>query len=151
MLNPFVSCIIYALEALIYYIFLSRVSNPRFCKWKCILIGLCLFEVGSAFNILSHNDVFRKYICRHTYRYSLLQIVFWDIHKSIPSLQPYACRTQFSNRTRRCFRLFILNGNSYIEVSRRSCSSLHGNHFLQICIFYGLFNAFKLDVKNDCA
>lgn len=58
MLNPFVSCIIYALEALIYYIFLSRVSNPRFCKWKCILIGLCLFEVGSAFNILSHNDVF---------------------------------------------------------------------------------------------
>lgn len=58
MLNPFVSCVIYALEALIYYIFLSRVSNPRFCKWKCILIGLCLFEVGSAFNILSHNDVF---------------------------------------------------------------------------------------------
>ncbi|MGN0323126.1 MAG: sensor histidine kinase [Oliverpabstia sp.] len=46
------------METLIYYIFLSRVSNPRFCKWKCILIGLCLFEVGSAFNILSHNDVF---------------------------------------------------------------------------------------------
>lgn len=58
MLNPFVSCVIYALEALIYYIFLSRVSNPRFSKWRCILIGLCLFEVGSAFNILSHNNVF---------------------------------------------------------------------------------------------
>ena len=27
------------------HIFLSRVSNPRFSKWKCILIGLCLFEV----------------------------------------------------------------------------------------------------------
>ena len=57
MLNPFVSCIIYALEALIYYVFFSRISNPRFCKWKCILIGLCLFEVGSAFNIFFQNTV----------------------------------------------------------------------------------------------
>lgn len=57
MLNPFVSCIIYALEALIYYVFFSRISNPRYCKWKCILIGLCLFEVGSAFNIFFQNTV----------------------------------------------------------------------------------------------
>lgn len=57
MLNPFVSCIVYALETLIYCVFFSRISNPRFCKWKCILIGFCLFEVGSAFNILAHNDV----------------------------------------------------------------------------------------------
>lgn len=57
MLNPLVSGAIYALEALIYYVFFSRVSNPRFCKWKCILIGLCLFEVGSVFNISFHNTV----------------------------------------------------------------------------------------------
>lgn len=58
MLNPLASGAIYALEALIYYVFFSRVSNPRFCKWKCILIGLCLFEVGSIFNISFHNTVF---------------------------------------------------------------------------------------------
>lgn len=57
MLNPFVSCIIYALEELIYYVFFLRISRPRFCKWKCILIGLCLFEIGSAFNIFSYNAV----------------------------------------------------------------------------------------------
>lgn len=57
MLNPLVSGAIYALEALIYYVFFSRVSNPRFCKWKCILIGLCLFQVGSVFNISFHNAV----------------------------------------------------------------------------------------------
>lgn len=58
MLNPFVSCIIYALEELIYYVFFLRISSPRLCKWKCILIGLCLFEIGSAFNIFSYNAVF---------------------------------------------------------------------------------------------
>lgn len=58
MLNPLVSGAIYALEALIYFIFFSRVSNPRFPKWKCILIGLCLFEVGSTINISFHNTVF---------------------------------------------------------------------------------------------
>ncbi len=58
MLNPFVSGIIYALEALIYYVFFTWVSNPRFCEWKCILIGLCLFEVGSFFNVFFHNTVF---------------------------------------------------------------------------------------------
>ncbi len=58
MLNPFVSCIIYALEELIYYVFFLRISSPRFCKWNCILIGLCLFEIGSAFNIFSYNAVF---------------------------------------------------------------------------------------------
>ena len=57
MFNSFASCTIYALEALIYYIFFSQVSNPRFCKWKCILIGLCLFEVGSVFNLSFHNTV----------------------------------------------------------------------------------------------
>jgi len=45
------------LEELIYYVFFLRISRPRFCKWKCILIGLCLFEIGSAFNIFSYNAV----------------------------------------------------------------------------------------------
>lgn len=58
MLNPFISGAIYALEMLIYYVFFLRVSNPQFPQWKCILIGLCLFEVGSTINISFHNTVF---------------------------------------------------------------------------------------------
>lgn len=58
MLNPLVSGIIYAVEMLIYNGFFSRISEPRFHKWKCILIGLCLFEIGSVFNISFQNAAF---------------------------------------------------------------------------------------------
>lgn len=57
MRDPFMSCVIYAIEALIYNAFFSRISVPRFCRWKCVLIGICLFEIGSAFNLCFHNAV----------------------------------------------------------------------------------------------
>lgn len=55
MLNPIISSIVYAVEALIYSAFFSRISEPRFCKWKCVLIGICFFEIGSIFNLFSKN------------------------------------------------------------------------------------------------
>ena len=57
MLNPLVSGAVYALEAVIYYVFFSRISTPKLSRWKIFLIGLGLFEIGSAFNILFQNTV----------------------------------------------------------------------------------------------
>lgn len=57
MLNPLVSGTVYALEAVIFYAFFSRISAPKLSRWKIFLIGLGLFEIGSAFNILFQNTV----------------------------------------------------------------------------------------------
>lgn len=57
MLNPLVSGAVYALEAVIYYVFFSRISTPKLSRWKIFLIGLGLFEIGSVFNILFQNTV----------------------------------------------------------------------------------------------
>lgn len=57
MLNPLVSGAVYALEAVIYYVFFSRISAPKLSRWKIFLIGLGLFEIGSVFNILFQNTV----------------------------------------------------------------------------------------------
>ena len=57
MLNPLVSGTVYALEAVIYYVFFARISTPQLSRWKIFLIGLFLFEIGSVFNILFQNTV----------------------------------------------------------------------------------------------
>lgn len=57
MLNPLVSGAVYALEAVIYYVFFARISTPKLSRWKILLIGLGLFEIGSVFNILFQNTV----------------------------------------------------------------------------------------------
>ncbi len=57
MLNPLVSGTVYALEAVIYYVFFARISTPQLSRWKILLIGLGLFEIGSVFNILFQNTV----------------------------------------------------------------------------------------------
>lgn len=57
MLNPLVSGAVYALEAVIFYVFFARVSTPKLSRWKILLIGLGLFEIGSVFNILFQNTV----------------------------------------------------------------------------------------------
>lgn len=57
MMNPFISCIVYGLESLIYYSFFSRVGSQKFPSWICFLIGLSLFEIISAINLIFHNTV----------------------------------------------------------------------------------------------
>lgn len=57
MLNPLVSGAVYALEAVIFYVFFARVSTPKLSRWTILLIGLGLFEIGSVFNILFQNTV----------------------------------------------------------------------------------------------
>ena len=57
MLNPLVSGTVYALEAVIIYVFFTRISTPKLSRWTILLIGLFLFEIGSVFNILFQNTV----------------------------------------------------------------------------------------------
>lgn len=57
MLDPVISCAVYGIEALIYFVFYARVGTPRLSMWKCFLIGLCLFELTSGVNLLFHNTM----------------------------------------------------------------------------------------------
>ncbi len=58
MLNPIVSCGVYAFDMLIIYIFFSRISAKTTSATKSLLIGLLLFELGSAANLLFQNNPF---------------------------------------------------------------------------------------------
>lgn len=58
MLNPYVSCIVYAFDLLIIYIFFSRISEKILSTIKCFIIGILLFEAGSFINLLFHNNLF---------------------------------------------------------------------------------------------
>lgn len=57
MLNPFVSCFVYAFEMLIVYVFFSRICERRKSIIKTFLVGILLFEAGSALNLLFHNNL----------------------------------------------------------------------------------------------
>lgn len=57
MLNPFVSCTVYALESLIYFAFFSRTGKNKYPVWICVLIGLILFEIISLINLTFQNTV----------------------------------------------------------------------------------------------
>lgn len=57
MLNPFVSCTIYAIEMMIVYIFLSRIAERRMVSVKCFLLGFILFEAGSCGNLFFRSIV----------------------------------------------------------------------------------------------
>lgn len=57
MLNPVVSCAIYAFDMLIIYIFFSRIAEKGPSTVKCILIGFFLFEFGSACNLVFQNNL----------------------------------------------------------------------------------------------
>lgn len=58
MLNPLVSGIVYGVEAMIVYLFFSRIAVQRFSPIRSILIALLLFELGSVVNILFQNNLF---------------------------------------------------------------------------------------------
>lgn len=58
MLNPIVSCVVYATELLISYVFFSRVARRKAKTFKCILLGLLLFEFCSIINLIFHNNVY---------------------------------------------------------------------------------------------
>lgn len=57
MLNPVISCIVYATELFITYIFYLRISERKSPQWKCILFGILLFEIGSFVNLAFENNV----------------------------------------------------------------------------------------------
>lgn len=57
MLNPVVSAIVYFCEMLIAYIFLSNLAERRYRAVKCLLIGICLFTISTAVNLISLNSV----------------------------------------------------------------------------------------------
>lgn len=57
MLNPYISCGIYAAEFVIFYIFYSRIGQKRFSSYISFFIGLMLFEVGSLLNLWFENNV----------------------------------------------------------------------------------------------
>ena len=57
MLNPLVSCSVYAFEMLIIYVFFSRISERKTTSLKTLLIGILLFEAGSVINLLFQNNL----------------------------------------------------------------------------------------------
>ena len=57
MLNPLVSCSVYAFEMLIIYVFFSRFSERKTTALKTFLIGILLFEAGSGINLLFQNNL----------------------------------------------------------------------------------------------
>lgn len=57
MLNPFVSCAVYAFDMLIAYVFFSRTSEKALSTFRCFFFGLLLFEFGSAANLIFHNNL----------------------------------------------------------------------------------------------
>ena len=57
MLNPLVSCSVYAFEMLIIYVFFSRISERKTTSMKTFLIGILLFEAGSGINLLFQNNL----------------------------------------------------------------------------------------------
>ena len=57
MSNPIMSCGIYAVEMVIYFIFFSLISERKTSRLMCLVCGLFLFEIGSAVNLLFHNNV----------------------------------------------------------------------------------------------
>lgn len=57
MLNPWVSFGVYGFEALIYYLFFSRIHTRKLARWQCVTIGLGLFELGALLNLLLSNSV----------------------------------------------------------------------------------------------
>lgn len=71
MLNPLVSCLVWAFEMLIHYIFLSRIAQRRMSVAKALLVGLILFEFCSGVNLVFHNNVALNTVC-----VSLARILF---------------------------------------------------------------------------
>ena len=57
MLNPYVSCGVYCVDFLIIFLFFSRTAPKRMASWKCFLLGLALFQLGSVVNLLSQNNI----------------------------------------------------------------------------------------------
>ena len=57
MLNPYISCCVYAAEFLIFYIFYSQIGNQKYSQMLTVGIGLLLFETGSLINLISANNV----------------------------------------------------------------------------------------------
>lgn len=57
MLNPAVSCAVYAVDMIIIYLFFSRIAEKKISTLACLLFGLFLFEVGSALNLAFQNNL----------------------------------------------------------------------------------------------
>lgn len=57
MLNPYISCGVYCFDFFIIFLFFSRTASKKMATWKCLLLGFALFQLGSAVNLLSQNNI----------------------------------------------------------------------------------------------
>ncbi len=74
MLNPVISCGVYFCDMVIIYIFFSRIAEKRGSAFRCVIIGIFLFEIGSVVNLLSCNNIWINTIMSFVVRiiYSLI-------------------------------------------------------------------------------
>lgn len=56
MLRPEISIMVYLTEMLISYVFFSGISEKRFRPAACIAVGVLLFSIGAAINVLFRNN-----------------------------------------------------------------------------------------------
>lgn len=57
MLNPIVSSVVYLADMMIMYVFFSRVAERKYPTYKCLLLGLLMFELGSLVNLIFQNNL----------------------------------------------------------------------------------------------
>lgn len=57
MRDPAISCCVYFFDLLIIYVFLSRIAPKKVPALRCFLIGILLFELGSAINLVFRNNI----------------------------------------------------------------------------------------------
>lgn len=57
MLNPIVSCGIYAFDMLIIYVLFSRIALKKLPSVKCFILGIVIFELGSVSNLIFQNNI----------------------------------------------------------------------------------------------
>ena len=76
MLNPYVSCIVYAFEMLITYVFLSRIAEKKLSSVKCLVIGFLLFEIASLINLIGKNNILVNAVVAITVKLVFMYIFF---------------------------------------------------------------------------
>lgn len=103
MSNPIMSCGIYAVEMVIYFIFFSLISERKTSRLMCLVCGLFLFEIGSAVNLLFHNNVLLNTItsiCSKTL-YAYFFFIIWATKRRFRSMRIFlASRSPWDARRR---------------------------------------------------
>ena len=103
MSNPIISCGIYAAEMVIFYLFFSLIAERKTSRLVCLICGLFLFEIGSAVNLLFHNNVLLNTItsiCSKTL-FAYFFFIIWATKRRfrsmrifLASVSPFAARSR---------------------------------------------------------